>query len=217
VGLFGANRQEVSQESLVASCLTNILQITNQVYTQGHATEIQVGMLGPIIVSASQRVLKDRTNTELLLKTFELQRVESPSLAPLMENWISYSVQISQSYSAQRAEDLKGIITELFNVQSNVISPLVQKSASADSIMDRAHQEAVRIFSEYFTKIDLQYPGNIEFFAVIVQILSSSFVLFTSDLMKARVSSQNILDWNGAMLGMLAGVCALTGQMMDEM
>jgi hypothetical protein len=62
----------------------------------------------------------------------------------------------------------------------------------------------MEILTEFITALDSQYPGNIELFAGIAQVLASPLVLFLSDRAKGKLSIEDNQKWTLAMIGSLA-------------
>jgi hypothetical protein len=212
---MSSSSNRVGQVDLVSSCFTTIVQILNQVYTQGHAREEHVKALGPSIISSCYNAIQNPSDTQLFWLAYEREKVANPAINNIMTGWIESMQHSTLALSDHRRQDVNVIMSALFNSFSTELDPFIRKNNSIDAIMDETFRLALKAYGGYFSELEAEFPEYSEYLATILQVLASSLVLCVSDRVKSNLSDDQKGEWLAVMGFVQSTICGWTASQLD--
>jgi hypothetical protein len=214
---FGKSEANLTQGAYVASALSTVAQVMNQMAVQGYIPSVTIDFLGPILFTSSTRTLENSKEEALLLSTLQIQSQECKGIAAAMIGWQDAPPTYKVPINDVRAKGLIHIQESLSEILNDVTFYLHQSGSSAEAVMDASYSAAFEMFAEYFTIVADDNSGFMEIHSQITNLLSSSFVLFISDILKIskvrEVSSSRVQ----AMVTLLATTSALFATVWDNL
>jgi len=217
MSVFSKSAPVPSQAACVAAALSTIAQVMNQMALQNYLPPVAVDFLGPIIFTSSKRAVDNVEESGILNQTLKVQSLECKGIASSIVGWDdappSYKVAISEA----RTPANKLIFEDLSQILESQSFKMLQQGKSVDEIMDKSYSSAFEIFSEFFTIVGDDNSGFHEIHSQITNLLSSSFVLFVSDILKNPKDCDITSPRVNAMVKVLASTSALFATVWDAL